>query len=374
MPTVALLWGEDSGVINSTPVLPVDIDDDEALLWGESPDGINSIPVLPIDIDDVLVEGFSAQANLYTKQLQVCIITRVKNYAEWLPEWIEYHHLLGVDKLFIVDDCSTDGNATQQILDVYAGLGYVQYWYQVRSCAHKTNEQIYFKFAFQKAKSAGCEWVAAIDVDEYISIAEQCESETLPPLVDFLNQAGSPWQPLGWWIIGPNGHEHKPAGLMIENFKLGRLSTIHTKTIAKSSIVLEWACSLRPTKVERPYARMLKLWKLQWPQHKIMRMTVDGKDIDMFKGCLYLKHYIYRSWEEYRRGRGSTKIVASGNKSPWYNNRTVWESGAAYDVAEIGKHVTTLLAGQVRRQLCGRRMQFVPYFNLTCGVVPTLTP
>lgn len=39
---------------------------------------------------------------------KVCIITRVKNSAYFLPQWIEYHVLLGIDKIYIVNDCSDD--------------------------------------------------------------------------------------------------------------------------------------------------------------------------------------------------------------------------------------------------------------------------
>jgi len=38
----------------------------------------------------------------------VCIISRVKNVAYLLPQWLEYHHLVGVDQFFIINDCSND--------------------------------------------------------------------------------------------------------------------------------------------------------------------------------------------------------------------------------------------------------------------------
>ena len=60
-----------------------------------------------------------------------CIITRVRNYAEWIPEWIEYHHLLGASKIFIVDDCSQDNGLTQRVLQFYHALKYVEFWEDV---------------------------------------------------------------------------------------------------------------------------------------------------------------------------------------------------------------------------------------------------
>ena len=38
----------------------------------------------------------------------ICLLTRVKNVAYLLPQWIEFHIASGVDHFYIVNDCSSD--------------------------------------------------------------------------------------------------------------------------------------------------------------------------------------------------------------------------------------------------------------------------
>lgn len=39
---------------------------------------------------------------------KICLLTRVKNVAYLLPQWIEFHIASGVDHFYIVNDCSSD--------------------------------------------------------------------------------------------------------------------------------------------------------------------------------------------------------------------------------------------------------------------------
>lgn len=39
---------------------------------------------------------------------KICLLTRVKNVAYLLPQWLEYHIASGVDHFYIVNDCSDD--------------------------------------------------------------------------------------------------------------------------------------------------------------------------------------------------------------------------------------------------------------------------
>ena len=41
---------------------------------------------------------------------KICLLTRVKNVAYLLPQWIEFHIASGVDHFYIVNDCSSDND------------------------------------------------------------------------------------------------------------------------------------------------------------------------------------------------------------------------------------------------------------------------
>jgi hypothetical protein len=52
--------------------------------------------------------GYSMLVGNQDHNHTLCVITRVRNRASYLSEWVDYHRLLGVDHFYVVDDCSDD--------------------------------------------------------------------------------------------------------------------------------------------------------------------------------------------------------------------------------------------------------------------------
>ena len=102
-----------------------------------------------------------SQIQFYNKYLWAAII--VKNDASTLINWILWHLLLGVDKILVYDNGSTD-NIQQAILP-FLTIGKVEYiWFagvgdmQLRA----------YNNALRKASANGVVWLMTIDVDEYM--------------------------------------------------------------------------------------------------------------------------------------------------------------------------------------------------------------
>ncbi|CAM9684302.1 unnamed protein product, partial [Hapterophycus canaliculatus] len=57
--------------------------------------------------------------------LQVAICVRTKDFARFLPEWIAFHYVLGVDEIGVYDDDSTDN--TREVLQPFVDAGIVNY-------------------------------------------------------------------------------------------------------------------------------------------------------------------------------------------------------------------------------------------------------
>ena len=53
------------------------------------------------------------------------VATMVKNQRRWLREWIEFHHMMGVDHFIIYDNNSTD--LTIEVVQVYIDRGLVEW-------------------------------------------------------------------------------------------------------------------------------------------------------------------------------------------------------------------------------------------------------
>lgn len=137
-------------------------------------------------------------------------VTILKDEAPYLDEWIEFHVLMGFDHFYIYDNGSTDG--TLEVLDKYHKRGVVTVipWCNFSQALHPQ------KAANAHAIANFCapyRWVAFFDVDEFLF------SPTSETLLEALENIGDricvsiPWQ-----NFGPNGHNSKPDGLVIENY------------------------------------------------------------------------------------------------------------------------------------------------------------
>jgi hypothetical protein len=165
-----------------------------------------------------------------------CVIPRVKNSAEWLPEWIEYHKLLGAERFFIADDCSDDNGETVKVLEYYSSLGFVEHYtnVSVHPCdvpGRSRREELLISYVFKKAKEAQCDWVTMLDIDEYITILDGFEHKG--GIRRIFQASLLPYLKLGWWTAGSDGHELKPNKLTMESYRRGIFEDYHTKVIAR---------------------------------------------------------------------------------------------------------------------------------------------
>jgi hypothetical protein len=156
--------------------------------------------------------------------LSICSMYR--DLAEYLPEWIEFHRLVGAERFFLYDNESTDS-----CLDVLApyidqGIVEVRYWPGAPFYRAKRNPGE-LPFAKQPAPFGlgaafddclrrhrhDSRWIAFLDIDEFFfSPGGLSLSEVL---ADFEAWPGVAVSRLNF---GTSGHRHKPRGLVIENY------------------------------------------------------------------------------------------------------------------------------------------------------------
>lgn len=159
--------------------------------------------------------------------LSVCAI--VKDENEYLPEWLEYHKLIGVEKFFIYDNGSKVPLAETLRDDIDLGSVIV---HSFPGYAKQT--EAYMNCVLHCGRTST--WLAFIDVDEFI----------LPKGTDDLRTILKGYEAFGalamnWQTFGSSGHLEKPPGLQIENFLMrGPIEfgwNTHIKTIARPGVV-----------------------------------------------------------------------------------------------------------------------------------------
>jgi hypothetical protein len=153
----------------------------------------------------------------------------VKNEAQYIAEWIEYHLLVGVEKFYIYDNDSTDN--LKEILKPYIEDGIVEYIYfpsagiAKNTYVNKSEEEKQRIWWCKKVQLKMCEdavlryknesyWMAFIDIDEFIV---PLSTDTIP---DFLKNFEDVYSvEINWLNYGSSGKIKQGNEPVIERFK-----------------------------------------------------------------------------------------------------------------------------------------------------------
>ena len=229
--------------------------------------------------------------------LSICAI--VKDENSYLPEWIEYHKLVGVERFVILDNGSRIPISETLAKDVAAGTVIV-----VPFPGHGVQGHAYLHGAHLRRKDTV--WMAFIDVDEFICPNEGDDVRRI--LRDYEGYGGLA---VNWQMFGPSGHQRRPSGLQIEAFTMKAPMHFawneHVKTFAKPSVITDFPnchfCSYAPGShpvnengvyVVGAFARPVSVRRLQINHYvtrsraefdeKVARAAADGtrKDLNFY--------------------------------------------------------------------------------------------
>ena len=161
------------------------------------------------------------------------------------------------------------------------------------------NENKLFDMLLGMAKPV-CDWIGVWDLDEYLTISDPL---LWGNVLGFLERHDRGIVRLPWWVLGSEGHETKPPGLLLENYRHGFLQTEHVKTVVRSGIVLSWTFSLYPLEYAKDSA--LSDPSLYWyytqirlqPDEFTSSRLADGTECQLPVSPIFLKHYMSRSFQ-----------------------------------------------------------------------------
>jgi hypothetical protein len=155
-------------------------------------------------------------------QLAVCAI--FKNEARYLAEWVTFHRLMGVQHFSLYNNGSADDWVRELIPELDAGIVEVIPW-------PGTGQQLPAYQDCLNRHRRHARWVAFIDLDEFLFSPT---GRTLPDVLEgFRNSSGVV---VNWRIYGPNGHDRRPPGLVMESY-LARARDDHPMNLHVKSIV-----------------------------------------------------------------------------------------------------------------------------------------
>ena len=144
-----------------------------------------------------------------TRYLSIAAI--FKDEAPYLPEWLEFHRLVGVEHVYLYDNGSTDSPCT--VLEPYIREGFVSVipwafpWIRFVDIQRIAYAHAIVNFGFH------WRWMAFIDIDEFLF---PVEGDSLPATLADYESLPTVAAYRTWY--GRNGYETHPSGLTIENY------------------------------------------------------------------------------------------------------------------------------------------------------------
>lgn len=203
-------------------------------------------------------------------QHRVCACTMVRNQARFLQEWIMYHARIGVDRWFIYDNNSDDD--IENIIESLVNQNYKitrHLWPWIKT------QEAGFAHCALRAQDL-CEWVAFIDVDEFLYLPSGVRLETL-----IRNQTSKP----DVTELRISCHNFGPSGL---------------KKIPPEGVMVGYKCRLglperhksivRPEKLNPSLINMVHHFDLK-----------DGfKYVNVDRNLMVINHYKFQVWEVFK--------------------------------------------------------------------------
>lgn len=143
------------------------------------------------------------------KEFTLTAVAIVKNEAPYLPEWIEYHRLMGVERFYIYDNDSTD--ETNIALVPYVEDGTVVY----KRFPGKMRQYDAYNHALNHYGRRSA-YMLFLDLDEFLYSKDGAPLRHLTPLFETDRHIGG--VAINWALFGSSHHRTKPNGLVIENY------------------------------------------------------------------------------------------------------------------------------------------------------------
>lgn len=248
--------------------------------------------------------------------LAICSIQR--NRAQWLPEWISFHYVVGFRKFYIfLHSCTDDSERVIKGLSKYFDISV----FIVSNDVDRPQLAAY-KYCYKNYGDSH-DWIAFIDGDEFLFSPNSINISNHLSL--FSNKLDVGALGIYWVCFGSSGHMHEPKGLMTDSYRwraeLNFQDNKHFKSIVKGG--------------DSPYFNVTQNSHFFVTSKKTydtrMRNLVYGKsDFEPCYERLQINHYVTQSREFYENFK--MKSGAADGNSYLVRSEEWWQK---YDVNDV---------------------------------------
>ena len=222
-------------------------------------------------------------------QVSLCLI--VKDEEQFLPEWIDYHILLGVERFYIYDNESLIN--PENLLADHIKRG----WVVLHKIAGKAVQLQAYKHCLDHYGKQ-THWMGFIDADEFIVLKTKKTIQSfLDEYQDFAGLA------ISSVFFGKNGHENRPRGGQILNYLVRTENQFPENKLVK--------CIVKPEAISFPDSPHGFAYKNGFYCVNENRQRVDYQRFPFSNQLIQINHYFCRS-EEDIQGKLARKSGGAG--------------------------------------------------------------
>ena len=172
----------------------------------------------------------SVAAEEYRIRYELTACMKFKNAARYLPEWIEFHRLVGFEHFYLYNNNSTD-NYSDALATYRKDKIVTLYEWPYTPASPKADEHCIANHQHE------ARWIAFLDDDEFLF-----PSRRESVLKILRKYQGYPALAVHWFMFGSSGHVSRPDGLVLENYLLrGDGVNPIVKSIVNPRRVRSWA-------------------------------------------------------------------------------------------------------------------------------------
>lgn len=173
-----------------------------------------------------------AQAEPDADRPQVVLVSAMRNEGPFLLEWVAYHRVIGVDRIVVVSNGSTDGS--DELCQALADAGAITFLRTTPGPDQSPLAAAKSAFEAEVGYRDGA-WYAWLDADEFLNV--HVGDRTVQALVAAIGQAQGIM--LNWRLFGTSGHDRFPGRFVSAAFARAarpeHVAHLETKTLFRCS-------------------------------------------------------------------------------------------------------------------------------------------
>lgn len=172
-----------------------------------------------------------AYAEPEAERPEVVLVSAMRNEGPFVLEWLAYHRVIGMDRVVIVSNGSTDGS--DDLLAALAKAGEITFLRTTPGYGVAPQDAAVQAFEAEVGYRPGA-WYLWLDADEFLNV--HVGDRSVQALVAQLGQADGLM--LNWRLFGSNGNDSFPGRYVSEDFtgasKLGFVANLETKPMFRA--------------------------------------------------------------------------------------------------------------------------------------------